>query len=413
MKKAILLAAVALGAMSAQAQQAVEAPKFFDNWSISLVGGGTTPLEQIDEIGKVRGIAGIEIEKQVTPLLALGVEGNWGINTSYSTGVNVFDDQYVGLYGAINLNKLFGACKCKSQLFEVEAVAGAGWGRYYDANQWNEGGQPNWVTGAHADHNFFATKAGLNLNFNVSKVITLSLKPSVSWNMSDAVQGITVSPYGEYDEYLANGSTSTASYDIRYAKFNLMAGVTFHLGNKGFKCVKPYDQAEVDALNAQINDLRAQNEACNSNLNNAKNNAARLQKELDECNKKLAAKPKTEVVTKTVVDRQTQLNNIISVFFGKNSSKVADSQKPNVEMVANYLKNNPDAKVAIKGYASPEGSKELNEKLANARAAAVKDMLVKTYKINADRISAEGQGIGDMFAEPTWNRVSICTLESK
>ena len=82
-------------------------------------------------------------------------------------------------------------------------------------------------------------------------------------------------------------------------------------------------------------------------------------------------------------------------------------------MVANYLKNNPDAKVAIKGYASPEGSKELNEKLANARAAAVKDMLVKTYKINADRISAEGQGIGDMFAEPTWNRVSICTLESK
>ena len=103
MKKVILLAAVALGAMSAQAQQAVEAPKFFDNWSISLVGGGTTPLLQIDEIGKVRGIAGIEIEKQVTPILALGVEGNWGINTSYGEGVNVFDDQYAGVYGAINL----------------------------------------------------------------------------------------------------------------------------------------------------------------------------------------------------------------------------------------------------------------------------------------------------------------------
>ena len=33
MKKIILLAAIALGAMSAQAQ-AVESPKFFDNWSI-------------------------------------------------------------------------------------------------------------------------------------------------------------------------------------------------------------------------------------------------------------------------------------------------------------------------------------------------------------------------------------------
>ena len=410
MKKAILLAAVALGAMSAQAQQAVEAPKFFDNWSISLVGGGTTPLEQIDEIGKVRGIAGIEIEKQVTPLLALGVEGNWGINTSYSTGVNVFDDQYVGVYGAINLNKLFGACKCKSQLFEVEAVAGAGWGRYYDSNQWNEGGQPNWATGAHADHNFFATKAGLNLNFNVSKVITLSLKPSVSWNMSDAVQGITVSPYGEYDEYLANGSTSTASYDIRYAKFNLMAGVTFHLGNKGFNCVKPYDQAEIDALNAQINDLRAQNEACNANLNAAKNQAARLQKELDDCNKKLAAKPAQ--VVKTIVDHQQQLNNIVSVFFNKASSAIKADQKPNVELVANYMKNNPTATVEIRGYASPEGSKEINDELSAARAQAVKKMLVNTYGIDADRIvKADGYGVGEIFDEPTWNRVSICILD--
>ena len=408
MKKVILLAAVALGAMSAQAQQAVEAPKFFDNWSVSLVGGGTTPLLDIDEIGKVRGIAGLEIEKQVSPILALGVEGNWGINTSYSTGVNVFDDQYVGVYGAINLNKLFGACKCKSQLFEVEAVAGAGWGRYYDANAWSEGGQLNWATGAHADHNFFATKAGLNLNFNVSKVITLSLKPSVTWNMSDAVQGITVTPEGAYDEIYANGSTSTASYDARLAKFNLMAGITFHLGNKGFKCVKPYDQAEIDALNAQINDLRAQNDVCSANLNAANNQVARLQQELADCNKKLNEAP--QVVTKTLVDHQTQLNNILNVFFTKGSSVIKADQKPNVELVANYLKNNPEAVVEIRGYASPEGSDEINIPLSKARAEGVKNMLVKTFGIDADRISAEGYGVGKVFSEPTWNRVSICIL---
>ena len=395
MKKVILLAAVALGAMSAQAQQAVEAPKFFDNWSISLVGGGTTPLLDIDEIGKVRGIAGLEIEKQVTPILALGVEGNWGINTSYSTGVNVFDDQYVGVYGAINLNKLFGACKCKSQLFEVEAVAGAGWGRYYDKN-WDD---ENWYTGYAADHNFFATKAGLNLNFNVSKVITLSLKPSVTWNMSDAVQGSL--------RYI-NGSSASASYDARYAKFNLMAGLTFHLGNKGFKCVKPYDQAEVDALNAQINDLRAQNDVCSANLNAANNQVARLQQELADCNKKLNEAP--QVVTKTLVDHQTQLNNILNVFFTKGSSVIKADQKPNVELVANYLKNNPEAVVEIRGYASPEGSDEINIPLSKARAEGVKNMLVKTFGIDADRISAEGYGVGNVFSEPTWNRVSICIL---
>ena len=390
MKKVILLAAVALGAMSAQAQQAVEAPKFFDNWSVSLVGGGTTPIEEISEIGKVRGIVGIEIEKQVTPILALGLEGNWGINTSYNTGVNVFDDQYAGVYGAINLNKLFGACKCKSTLFEVEAVAGAGWGRYYDKNYT----KANWATGYGADHNFFGTKAGLNLNFNVSKLITIALKPSVTWNMSD-------------DPKLDGTSSSSASYDARYAKFNLMAGLTFHLGNKGFKCVKPYDQAEVDALNAQINDLRAQNDACNGKVKALAAENAALAADLAACNKKLAEKP---VVKEVKVDNT---NSVRYVYFKVGSSKIAADQKPNVEMIASYLKSHADSKVVVKGYASPEGSKELNEKLAAARAEAVKTMLVKTYKIAADRIEATGQGIGKMFEEDSWNRVSICTLEKK
>ncbi len=387
MKKVILLAAVALGAMSAQAQQAVEAPKFFDNWSISLVGGGTTPLLQIDEIGKVRGIAGIEIEKQVSPILAVGIEGNWGINTSYGEGVNVFDDQYAGVYGAINLNKLFGACKCKSQLFEVEAVAGAGWGRYYDKN-WDD---ENWYTGYAADHNFFATKAGLNLNFNVSKIITLSLKPSVTWNMSDAVQGNL--------RYI-NGSSASASYDANYAKFNLMAGVTFHLGNKGFKCVKPYDQAEVDALNAQINDLRAANDACNGKVSALAAENAALAAELAACKNR---KPEVKEIKVDNYERH--------VYFNQGSSKIQASQKPVVSMVADYLNNNPGSKVEIKGYASVDGSQALNEKLATARAEAVKAMLVDTYKIDADRIIASGQGETDMFKETSWNRVSICTVK--
>ena len=80
-------------------------------------------------------------------------------------------------------------------------------------------------------------------------------------------------------------------------------------------------------------------------------------------------------------------------------------------MVADYLNNNPGSKVEIKGYASVEGSQALNEKLAAARAEAVKNMLVKTYKIDADRIIASGQGETDMFKETSWNRVSICTVK--
>ena len=43
----------------------------------------------------------------------------------------------------------------------------------------------------------------------------------------------------------------------------------------------------------------------------------------------------------------------------------------------------------------------------------MKDMLIKKYKVNANRISAEGLGVGDMFSEPEWNRVSVCTILSQ
>ena len=66
--------------------------------------------------------------------------------------------------------------------------------------------------------------------------------------------------------------------------------------------------------------------------------------------------------------------------------------------------------IFITGYASPEGSEELNERIARQRAEAVQKMLVNKYGISKERIVAEGQGIGYMFEEPDWNRVSICTI---
>ena len=98
------------------------------------------------------------------------------------------------------------------------------------------------------------------------------------------------------------------------------------------------------------------------------------------------------------------------ITFRQGKSVIDASQQPNVERVATYLRNHREATVDIKGYASPEGSAEINEKIAQARAEAVKKMLVSKYKISSSRITAEGQGVGDMFSEPDWNRVSICTI---
>ncbi|MDE6527422.1 MAG: OmpA family protein, partial [Muribaculaceae bacterium] len=128
---------------------------------------------------------------------------------------------------------------------------------------------------------------------------------------------------------------------------------------------------------------------------------ADLQAQLDACNRR------PPVVEKVVKD----LNNIRYVFFNCGSSYVQPNQQPNIAMVADQLKANAKSTVTVQGYASKDGSLAFNKKLAERRAEAVKKELVKRYGISADRIKAEGMGIGDLFTENSWNRVSVCTVK--
>ncbi|MBQ9076520.1 MAG: OmpA family protein [Muribaculaceae bacterium] len=390
MKKIILSAAIVLGTVAAQAQVSVQGSKFTDNWSATIKGGMTTPLKGHAFFGDARGVIGAEIRKQVTPVFGLGVEGNWMINTPHIENSYVFDHSYVGVFGTANLMNLFQGYQGTPRDFEVETVLGAGWLHGY-VSEWNyvNGRYNGW------DKNAFGVKAGLNFNYNFGKAKewTVSLKPAIVWDLDRLYS-----------------STESSKMNVNYANFELQAGVTYHFKNSNgthhFAIVKPYDQAEVDGLNNQINKLRGELEACNANAaaNAAAANAkiSQLEAALNAC---MSRKP--EVVKEV----SNTLNSVRYVFFKQGKSNISADQLPNVEQIATYLKKHPEAKVSIKGYASPEGSAEVNAKIATARAEAVKNSLVKKYKIAADRISAEGQGVGEMFEEPDWNRVSICTLE--
>ena len=195
-------------------------------------------------------------------------------------------------------------------------------------------------------------------------------------------------------------------FNANNVTFELTAGLTYHFkmstGNHYFTKVKVYNQSEIDDLNVAINALREQVGSRDRELNNANQRISGLHKELEECRTKV-------VPIETVVKTARVPESIIT--FRQGRSSVDASQLPNVERVASYMKKYPDSKVIIKGYASPEGNVEINAKIATARAEAVKTILVNKYKINTSRITAEDQGVGDMFTEPDWNRVSICTIE--
>ena len=373
MKKFLVATALAGCVLGASAQNIIERPTFGDNWNIGIDAGATTPLKGHSFFQNMRPTVGLHFGKQLTPLFGVGVEGVFGINTSSVNGHRhshtAFDNSYVGGYGTFNLTNAFLGFSCDPRPFGLEAVAGIGWSRDYIAN--------------HHDPNDISTKFGLNFNFNVSENFSIALKPSVLFNLT-----------GNNSEYKNMG------FNARRANFNIAVGFNYNFG-PGFECVVPVDNsAEIAALNNRVNTLRADIDGRDAALAAANAKNAELTAALAAAN----AKP-AQVV------KENTLSSVRYVFFKIGSSKITADQMPNVEMIAAYLKNHPKAKVQIRGYASPDGSLEFNERLATARAESVKNSLIKKYNISADRIDAKGEGIGNMFAEESWNRVSICTLE--
>ena len=374
MKKRFFFAmALAAVAMVGNAQDAYVGNKFFDNWYMGIKGGGITPTTHSAFWKNMRGTAGIELGKQITPVLGVSFEGLTTVNTSESR--TAFDALNLGALGKINLNNLFGGYLGKPRLFEVEAIAGIGWGHDFVNS------------GLGYDKSYMVSRFGTSFNFNLgeAKAWTINVRPAIVYQMS-----------GNRSQIL----------NVNKSAIELLAGVTYHFASsngKHYQTIQtPYNQAEVDLLNDAINTLRAESAAKTEGLEALQYENDQLKEKLNEC---MNAPKEVETIVQNTHSKS--LESVIT--FGQGKATVSADQLPNVERIATYMKNNPSSTVVIKGYASPEGSAEINARIAKQRAEAVKTILINKYKISASRITAEGQGVGEMFSEPDWNRVSIAT----
>jgi len=364
-------------AHGSQAREAYERPLFGDNWAVGLSVGAASPVKGHSFFNNMRPTLGLNLDKHLTPAFALGAEMFTGFNTSRWPGAvysgTAFDDMYLGVYGSLDFIRI-GSTACSPGPVGFGVQAGCGWGHSFNSGRVN-------------DHNFFATKAGLFFRYNITPRFAVSLSPSVVWDMSDA-----------------RTAASSAAYSASKAVFQLQAGIRYSFGN-GFSCPQLYDPSQIDALNGQINTLRADLNRANEEVALATSRAESLAAELKE-----AREQKPEIIKEAVVDNR--LNTVLDVFFLLGSSKVMPDQMPNVERIATYLKNHPGSRVVIKGYASRDGNAEANMRLASRRAEAVRAELINRYGVKPSRISASGAGIGELFEEESWNRVSVCTLEN-
>ncbi len=229
--------------------------------------------------------------------------------------------------------------------------------------------------------------AGLNSSWQLCRHVNLYLE--AGFNRMEA----------DFDGHTAVASPSHKHDRFWESKDNHLyaeVGLTFNLGKASWnktpdvEAIKAMSQSQIDALNAQLNDLNAEN--------------AQLRKDL-------AAKPKVqkEVMTKSVTEF---INTPISVFFNIGKIDVASLKDlVNVRALAKYAVEN-NCNLLVTGYAdAATGSAAINQKLSADRANTVVDELVKMGVDRSKIRTAAGGGVNTLEIVDYNRRATVQIVE--
>mgnify|MGYP003520349863 FL=1 len=90
----------------------------------------------------------------------------------------------------------------------------------------------------------------------------------------------------------------------------------------------------------------------------------------------------------------------LRVFFDNDKTVIKDQYKPEIQKVAEKMNEYPNSTASIEGHASKTGpSARYNQRLSEARANAVKSMLVNQFGVAPQRISTVGYGYDRPIAD--------------
>lgn len=184
-----------------------------------------------------------------------------------------------------------------------------------------------------------------------------------------------------------NGLQLAKSFPIRFEnslRFMLSAGLNFRLGKVGFTPVRPVDHEAINALQNQINALRAEN--------------AELSKRPVEC---------PEVMPQAIVDTENRFLAEKSILFRHGKSQVSDDQLITAFDAAQFSKDyNGD--LIVTGYVQKSESRFKD--LAQKRAQAVAKVLTEKYGVSSHKITVEWKQAADApfdAKSASWNRVVV------
>ena len=254
-------------------------------------------------------------------------------------------------------------------------------------------------------------------------IITFGLTPQV--RLSDRVTLLLSGTFNWYltQQYTFNGENLTKDVNMTPMRhvnfqglnFTATAGLQIALGKKrvhadwyGIKREDKDDDKKVAQNEKTVNNhitrggsdvaangQRIENDK-NALANNNVNNANDSDDEGDVNNSNIASNQNTTTNNIIVesVDPAKELieKGYVNAYFGFDSSEPQDGSLWAVGFVANYLKQNPDAKLNIIGYTDQVGDAGYNDKLSKKRADAVKQLLVD-MGVDTSRLASKGKGV--------------------
>lgn len=124
-----------------------------------------------------------------------------------------------------------------------------------------------------------------------------------------------------------------------------------------------------------------------------------LEEELAKCRKQPADNDLQKRIDKMKADQYKYYALPFSVNYATDQYEVSDAEMAKVKAIANVMKADSDLKLNVVGFCDKSGSDEYNKKLSEKRAQKVKDLLVKKYGIDEDRLTVEGRGIDTTFGD--------------
>ncbi len=372
MKKYISTLTLALLSLAASAQEyygeesapeqkhSVATNSFWSNWYVQLGGDWNvwySDQEHHNDAHKGMGLLGsdrrtfggsVALGKWFTPGIGLRTKFQIGKGKSIpalSAETSKFNQWTLSEQVTLNLsNLLYGYSE--SRVWNLIPFAGAGVAR-------NMSGQSN----------VFSLSAGLQSSWKITRGLRIYLEAGIN------------SYEGEFDateSYLAHDGFWTKHDNGVYGE----VGLTLNIGRSGWKktpdadAIQAMSQAELEALNAQLADMQAENEHLRTMLEDGK--------------------PPVEDEAPSVEEKI--LASDVSVFFPLGSASIASaSDLVDVESLVK-LALEEDLKIRVTGYAdSDTGSADINRRLSEQRANAVASEIEK-MGASSDQIIIEAKG---------------------